>query len=383
MTSSSLKSALNATVIRLGIVALLADISSEMLYPITPIFLTVVLGASFTSIGIIEGVAEGLASFLRLFSGAWNDRFGRARWIVAAGYFLSAIAKPMIGAAHAWPQVLSARALDRAGKGIRSAPRDAWLAGSVSSERRGAAFGWHRGMDSLGATLGPLIALIFISQGTEGLRQAYAWALIPGLFAVLMVFSVKDAPVKVTTPPSLFASVQAPRFKRYLWAWTLFSLANSSDAFLLLKASHQGVSFKQVTLLYCLYNVVYAVGSPYLGRLSDRFGRKPILIFGLVIFAAVYVGYAFATELWQFGGLFLVYGGYMAATDGVGKAMAVDLLPESSRSTGLGWHGLVTGLAAIGSSVTAGLLWDHVGAAWPFLYGAFGAVVSSVVLLAV
>ncbi len=373
------KSVLNSTVVRLGLVALLADISSEMLYPITPIFLTAVLGASFSSVGLIEGVAEGLASILKVFSGALSDRFRKHKALVALGYFFSAAGKPVIGGAHFWPRVLFARSLDRLGKGIRSAPRDSWLSEAVPAYLRGAAFGWHRGMDTLGAFVGPLIALLFINGSPEQLRQAYYWALIPGLLAVATVFAVRDPehkvrPAKVSTPD--FHVALTPQFKRYLGIWFVFSLVNSSDAFLLLKVKHEGLSLTHVTLLYCFYNLIYALGSPFLGGLSDRTGRKPILAGGFFLFALVYLGFAFANQSWQFLALFFVYGIYMAGTDGVGKALAVDLLPDHAKGTGIGWLGLVTGVATVFASVAAGSLWDHFGAGWPFIYGAVGALIA-------
>jgi MFS family permease len=378
------KKVLNQTVFRLGLVSLFADISTEMLYPITPIFLASVLGASFTSIGIIEGIAEGLASLLKIFAGAYVDRLGRHKWMVAIGYFLSTIAKPLIGGAHSWTGVLFARSMDRFGKGVRAAPRDVWLSSAVTDATRGAAFGWHRGMDSLGAFIGPLVALLFITNHLEDLRRAYFWALIPGMIAVLIVFSVRNPTghLKKTETFNIHMPL-SPDFRRYLLVWTIFSLVNSSDAFLILKASHAGMDLTHITLIYCFYNLIYALGSPYLGGLSDRIGRKPVLAGGLLIFSLVYFGFGFATAIWQFIGLFGIYGIYTAATDGVGKAYALDLLPVEAQGTGIGWLGGITGVATIFASIVAGSLWDHVGAIWPFVYGAFGGVLSCVLLFLV
>ncbi len=387
MQDQSKEKVLNPTVVQLGLVSLFADISSEMLYPITPIFLTTVLGASMTSVGFVEGFAEAVASLLKTYSGAWSDRISRRTPFVAAGYFLSAIGKPIIGFSTGWTQVLFARSLDRTGKGLRTAPRDALLAEAVSSRLRGAAFGWHRAMDTLGAAIGPLFAIFYLSLEGQNLRQIYYWALIPGLIAVgisLLVKEKKAETKKERSPIRFFdfGSFSSP-FKTYLGAWTLFSLTNSSDVFLLMKAKAEGIGLTEIILLYCGYNLVYSVFSPYFGALSDRIGRKGLLVSGLLVFAAVYLGFSFATAHWHFWILFGVYGTYMAATDGVGKALAVDLIESSRKATGLGALGTVTGISTVFASTIAGLLWDHFGALSTFIYGASGAFLAAVVLIQV
>lgn len=372
--------ALNPTVFKLGMVSFFADISSEMLYPITPIFLTTVLGASMTSVGLIEGIAEGTASLLKVFSGNWSDRLKKRKIFIGAGYFLSTIAKPIIGFAHAWPQVLTARTLDRFGKGIRTGPRDALLADAVPKELRGEAYGWQRGMDTLGAALGPLIALVYLHFYTD-LRPIFTWALIPGLISVLFVMSLKEPVAKEkNTKVQLKLSIFSSSFKRYLLAWTCFSLTNSSDVFLLLKVQKSGFSLTTTLFLYVFYNVLYAVSSPYLGRLSDNWGRKKTLITGLAVFAAVYLLFGFAVYEWQYWVLFGVYGVYMGATDGVGKALAVDLMDPELKATGIGVLGAFTGFATIAASAMAGILWDHVGVQATFIYGALGALLAIILL---
>ena len=375
------KKALNPTVFKLGMVSLFADISSEMLYPITPIFLTTVLGASMTSVGLIEGIAEGTASLLKVFSGSWSDRLKKRKIFIGVGYLLSAIAKPVIGFATAWPQVLTARTLDRFGKGIRSSPRDALLADAVPKELRGEAYGWHRGMDTLGAALGPLIALAYLHFYSD-LRPIFSWALIPGLISVFFVLSLKEPVAKETIKKKveLKLSVFSSSFKRYLFAWTCFSLTNSSDVFLLLKVQKSGYSLTTTLFLYVFYNLLYAVSSPYLGKLSDHWGRKKTLIAGLLVFAAVYLLFGFAYAEWQYWILFGVYGIYMGATDGVGKALAVDLIDPQLKATGLGVLGAFTGFATIAASALAGVLWDHAGAQATFIYGAMGALIAIILL---
>jgi len=377
---------LNPIVIKLGIVSFFADVASEMLYPVTPIFLTATLGASMTSIGVIEGIAEAIASLLKTYSGAWSDRLAKRKPFIVAGYFLGAISKPWIGLSHRWTEVLLARAMDRTGKGLRSAPRDALIADSVTLANRGAAFGWHRAMDTFGAAVGPLIAVGFLAYHPDSLRSLYYWALLPGLISVFIVLTIREkrhhaAPGPTWTNPfRAWAEMPTP-FKKYVCAWGAFSLTNSSDVFLILQAKASGLSSTWVILLYCAYNLVYSLSSPYLGRLSDSIERKHVLIFGLLVFVAVYVGFGFASAPWHFCVLFFTYGFYMAATDGVGKALAVDLTPAHLKATGIGMLGTVTGFATIVASISAGLIWDHFGARWTFLFGAFGALVASLMLL--
>lgn len=376
---------LNSTVIKLGIVSFFADVASEMLYPVTPIFLTTVLGASMASLGLIEGVAEATASLLKTYSGSWSDRIFRRKPFILAGYFLGAISKPLIGLSQSWLDVLGARALDRTGKGLRSAPRDALIADSVRAANRGAAFGWHRGMDTFGAAVGPLLAIGLLSLNSNQLRPLYYWALIPGLISVLIIFSVKEPNHNVENkkwenPLKAWTGFNHG-FKKYVFAWGVFSLSNSSDVFLLMKAKSSGLSTESVILLYCAYNLIYSLASPYLGKLSDQIGRKKILISGLVVFSLVYLGFGFAYESWHYWALFMIYGLYMAATEGVGKALAVDLSPASLKATGIGILGTVTGVCTIFASVVAGLIWDHSGASWTFIYGAVGAVLAILMLL--
>jgi MFS family permease len=378
--------ALSPTVIRLGIVSFFADVSSEMLYPITPIFLTLVLGASVFNVGLIEGLAEGTASLLKTYSGRWSDKLQKRKTFVWLGYLFAAVAKPMTGAATTWLEVLFARSFDRFGKGIRTAPRDALIAESVRPEHRGEAFGWHRMMDTLGAAVGPLLALIFLAyySSPSQLRWIYFLAVIPGLLSVAVAFSIRETPhqkSKAVVSEKFRLRSMSPAFKTYLVAWGVFSLANSSDVFLLLKAQKSGLSLSKTILLYSLYNLFYALLSPYLGRLSDRFGRKWILISGLSVFAGVYIGFGFATLAWHFWVLFGIYWLYMAATEGVGKAMAVDLVPLHLKATGLGLLGTVTGFATIFASAFSGYLWDAFGSQWMFIYGAFGSVVAIFIIL--
>ena len=382
--SEAKNKSLNPTILKLGIVSFFGDIASEMLYPIIPIFLTTVLGASMASMGLIEGCADAVSSLLKTYAGHWSDQSGKRKPFVVVGYLLSALAKPMTGFAHAWTHVLVARCSDRLGKGIRTAPRDALLSESVDPALRGAAFGWHRFMDTMGAAIGPLFAILLLSLNSQDLRSIFYWALIPGLISVLIVLSIRDSagePVakKSENPFKLWNRFESS-FRVYLLAWGTFTLANSSDVFLLMKAKSSGFSTEGVIFLYCAYNLVYAFSSPWFGRLSDRIERKKIMSAGLIILALVYLGFCLANESWNFWDLFLLYGLFMGATEGVGKALAVDFSPRDLKATGMGILGTVTGLCAIVSSTLAGLLWDHLGSSWTFYFGCLGALVAVFVL---
>ena len=364
-------------VFRLGLVSFFADVSSEMLYPLIPIFLTTVLGAPVAAVGLIEGLAEGTASILKSVSGWWSDRVRRRKPLVFGGYALSAVAKPLLAIAGGWPFALFARVVDRVGKGIRGAPRDSLLADSIEPEYRGKAFGWHRGMDSLGAVVGPLLALALLAALHGDIRAVLLLAFVPGVAGAALVLFVKDRGRAARTVDRPSLRLLPRQFRAYLLVWGLFALTNSSDVFLILRAQSLGFSTVAVVVAYALYNLVYSLASPVLGGLSDRVGRRRVLRVGLVVFAAVYVGFAFARQAWLVWPLFAVYGFYIAATDGVGKALAVDLVPASVRGTAIGVFGTVSGVAAVVASVVAGLLWDRIGPFAPFVYGAVGALIAA------
>lgn len=381
--------ALTPNVFRLGLVSYFADVSSEMLYPIMPLFLTAVLGAPASAVGVIEGAAEATASLLKTVSGRIADRTGRRVELVFGGYSLSALSKPLIALAHSWPLVLLARLLDRTGKGLRGAPRDAIIADSTDPAVCGAAFGWHRAMDTLGAVTGPLLALGLLHATRGDLRTVIVIAALPGLVSAALVLSIRDpqrahgkksaaAPAAGTARRDRLAWSTVPHeFKLYLGALLPFVLVNSSDVFLILRAKQLGFSTTAVVLVYTLYNGVYALASVPLGHLSDRFGRRRVLATGMLLFAAVYAGFSIATAPWEVLVLFSLYGIYIAATDGVGKAFAVELVPPEIRATGLGLLGTLTGVATLAASSVAGLLWDVVGPHAPFIYGSVGALVSA------
>jgi MFS family permease len=370
---------------KVGVISFFADLSSELLYPITPVFLTQVLHASMASVGLIEGIAELTASLLKGWAGQFSDRIGKRRLFIWGGYLLSTLSKASIGLAQGWGGVLVARSLDRVGKGVRTAPRDAMIAEAVPKKSLGLAFGIHRGMDTLGAVIGPLIALGLLELWGEGrLRDFYFLALIPGTIAVFLCFALPESTsLEPRTIKSKRFSIEGlpRRYFLFLIGWGIFSFANSSDAFLLLSVQKNGSSLVRVVLMYCLFNVVYAVSSPFLGRLADRWGRMNLMKVSLLLFSIIYFGFAKAWNPWV---LFASYGAFMGMSEGVGKALVAEMVPAGKErelgASAQGWFGLVTGVATLGASLTAGLLWDAFGPHAPFLYGSCGALLSLIVL---
>ncbi len=371
-----------------GVVSFFTDLSSEMIVPVLPLFLSITLGAPAAAIGVIEGIAESTASVLRVFAGWLSDRAGKRKPLVVAGYSLSNLTKPLLALAGSWPQVLAVRFADRFGKGIRGAPRDALIADSVGPERRGLAFGFHRSMDTVGAAGGPLIAFATLAFLPENYRAVFWIAAIPGVIAIAVaVFFLRD----IARPP---APGQAPKlgfaglgrgFMLFTLIAGLFALGNSSDAFLILRARNLGLAPAVIPLVYFAFNVVYAVLATPFGALSDRVGRRRLLMAGYAIFAVVYLGFAVAggaAGRAEAVALFLVYGTYYALTEGVQRALVVDLVPSGLRATALGTFSTVTGVALLPASVVAGALWDRVGPAAPFFYGAALAALA-VILFAV
>ena len=388
---------LPSNVVKTGIVSFFADVASEMLYPLTPILLTAILGAPVAVVGLIEGVAEAIASLVKPVAGRFSDTSGKRVPYMVWGYSLAALGKPLIALAQTWPLVLFARSVDRLGKGVRTAARDAYIADSVDAADRGRAFGWHRAMDTAGAVVGPLVALLLLWLTSGNLRLVIWLAFLPAVVSIYFVARLRETPATqraeaepieatdaTAAPTDTSAAVPlGSRFRWYVGTWGVFALSNSSDAFLILRAKNVGLSTTVVVLLYVLYNAVYAVASPRLGALSDTLGRRRVLLGGLLVFAAVYVGFALASSGWQIAVLFAVYGVYMAATEGVGKALTVDLVPAGGRASAVGVLGMVTGIATLFASIIAGLLWTAVGPWAAFAFGAAGALLTAGLFLVV
>jgi MFS family permease len=374
----------------LGLVSLLSDVASEMIYPLLPLFLTSVLGASAAAIGTIEGFAESVASLLKLASGWLSDRV-RRKPLVLFGYGLAAIVRPLIGVATSVSQVMAIRISDRVGKGVRTSPRDALLADSVDASIRGRAFGFHRASDNMGAVLGPLVAWVLLQWVHVPLRSAFLWAVIPGaLSVVVLILFVKEKSLAAESRSAGPAQSRpkVPRgqplgsaFWKYQAVLLVFTLGCSTDAFLLLRASHLGVPMSMIPLLWAVHNLVKSLTNIPGGALSDRIGRKPLLIAGWIWYAIVYLLFGRATSQWQIWALFLMYGLYFGLTEGVESAMVADLVPAARRGTAYGWYNLTIGLGALPASVIFGIVWDRFSPATAFTMGAVLAGVAGAGLL--
>ncbi len=364
----------------------LTDISSEMLTNLIPLFLANVLGVRTSVIGLIDGIAETTASLLKLYSGALSDKLGSRKWLTVAGYGLSTLAKPFLYFASTWGWVLGVRFADRIGKGIRTAPRDALLAGSVDEKQRGLAFGMHRAGDTAGAFTGLAIAalVIYLTQsGTAQLTRAtfqtiVLVSIIPAVLAVLVLalFAREVAQKPNTSAPTLSLAGMDKRFKLFLLAAILFTLGNSSDAFIILRGQERGLSVLQVMGMLLTFNAVYTVLSGPLGALSDKIGRRKLILGGWLAYGLVYLGLAASQTGAQVWVLFGLYGAYYAATEGTAKAYVADLVPAERRGTAYGLYNAALALTAFPASLIAGILWQGIGS-WsgfgpsaPFVFGA-------------
>jgi MFS family permease len=357
--------------------SLFADISTEMLYPILPIFLTQVLRASGSVVGLVDGVAQAAQNIVQGFSGALSDRLQRRKSIALVGYLLSAVSKPLMGLSATWPALFAARFGDRVGAGIRSAPRDALIAASVSDADRGKAFGLEGMGDNLGAFLGPLVALALLYAVHLRLRTVFYLAVIPGLLALVMVALVTERKTSMTAKSRLDLRVRS--FPRQYWTYllviALFGIGNSSNAFLLLRTRDIGASLATTILIYAAFNLIAALISYPAGSLSDRWGRKHLLLAAFVAFLGAYLGFALTRSVLLIGVFFALYGLYEGIFRAVGKSFAADFVPAELRASGIGWFSTTVGLMQLLASVVAGMLWDKVGHEAVFWYGAAFALV--------
>lgn len=375
---------ITGNVLVLGLVSLLTDVSSEMIYPLLPLFLTGVLGAGPAFLGAIEGVAESTAALLKLVSGQISDRVPRRKPLVVAGYGLSALARPLIALATSPVFVLGVRFCDRIGKGIRTSPRDALIADSVEPELRGRAYGFHRSMDHAGALVGPLLAAGLLGWFSLDLRTVFWWAAVPGVIAVvLLAVGIREQPRTAPTPAHSASKAILPhgRLRAYLLILLLFTLGNSSDAFLLLRAGELGVAPAMLPLLWAFFHLVKMLSVFPFGALSDRIGRRGVIVAGWAVYAAAYLGFAVATSAWQIWALFAVYGLFYGLTEGAEKALVADLAPAAERGGAFGWFNAAIGLGALPASLLFGLLWQGFGPLAAFGCGAALAGVAAVLLL--
>jgi MFS family permease len=365
---------LPANVVALAAVSFLTDVATEMAYPLLPVFLSAVLKVSATSVGAIEGAAESTAAILKLLSGWWSDRVARRKPMVVWGYGLASAVRPLVGLAQSFSQVLAIRVTDRVGKGIRSSARDALIADSVDPRYRGRAFGFHSAGDNAGAMLGPLITFALLRWEGLDLRKVFLLTAIPGALAMLvLIFWVREVPRTADTPKPKAGRLEggmSGRFWAFLGVLVLFTLGNSTDAFLLLRANQLGVTMALIPILWAVLNVVKAVTNTPGGILSDRLGRKPLIVAGWLVYAAVYFAFAKAHAPWQAWALFAGYGLYFGLTEGVQNALVVDLVPAERRGAAFGWYNLAIGIAALPASLLFGAVWDRWGSATAFEMGA-------------
>jgi MFS family permease len=362
-------------VVVISLVSFFNDIASEMIYPIVPIFLTTVLGAPVTVVGLIEGIAESTASILRVFSGWFSDKFKRRKPFMIAGYVLSSLSKLIMAISVHWSMIMGGRFLDRFGKGVRTSARDALLAEGCDASCRGRVFGFHRTIDTMGALVGPLIALVLLQMFSQNLRSIFFLALIPAFIGViLLVVFVKDIrrkEVSLNAAPMRLRDMKLGKeFKIFLLVSAIFAVGNSSDAFLILRAQDLGFSLGLTIVVYTVFNAAYAVSSFPAGILSDRIGQKKVLLYGFCLFAIIYFLFGIVTKpvlLWV---LFPLYGIYMALTEGIGKAYISHLVDKDHIGATYGIYQTLIGVMTFFSSLIAGFLWKYINPRAPFIFGA-------------
>lgn len=367
----------------LGMVSLFTDIASEMLYPVTPIFLTVVLGSSMAVVGLIEGIAEVTSGLLKGYFGNLSDKLGKRSIFVVFGYGISALAKSLPGIFQNIPVVLTSRVSDRIGKGIRTAPRDALLA-SYSNGNSGAVFGFHRALDTLGAAIGPVLALALLNFYPNNFQLIFLAAFVPSVIAVVFTLFVKDNDASSNEKSKKnyleFWKSAPNQYKQVLVLITIFSLVNSSDVFLILKSQNITQSSSLAIFGYVFYNIIYAIFSYPLGGLADKYGKQKVFSFGLMIFSAVYFGFAFLSDINLIWILFALYGIYAASTEGVSKAWISDLIPSEQRGSAIGLLTMLSSFSVMLGSFLTGILWDRFGSSFPFLLSAISSLLIAMII---
>jgi MFS family permease len=375
--------ALPRTIWLLGAISLVNDAASDMIYPLVPLYLASVLMAGPKALGVIEGVAEAVSSVIKLFAGVLADRSGRTRIWVIWGYGIAGFARPLIGLTTSWLGVLACRFADRVGKGLRSAPRDAVISLSVTPEQRGLAFGFHRGMDNLGAVIGPLMAAALLAAGV-GLRNVFLLAAIPAVIVLVLAFAVREpqAPPRLSVERFRWTLAGLPSpFRRYLLALALFTLGNSSNMFLLLRANELGASATRTTLMWAMFSAIAAILSTPLSALSDRFGRSRMLGLGWLAYAVAYLAIGLLPRAdWALWVAFAGYGVITASLEGTEKALVADLVPRERIGTAFGWYNLVSGILLLPASLIFGWLWSAWSPLTAFAFGSGCALLAALLL---
>lgn len=373
-------------IILLGLISCFADISSEMVYPLIPLYLTAAFGATPALVGIIEGIAESIASLLKVFSGYISDRFQHKKALAFTGYATGVLYKIALLFAGSWAGILAARVIDRFGKGIRTAPRDVMVSESADKDNMGKSFGIHKMLDMAGSAIGILLAFLLMrSIGENGYKTVFALSIIPIVIALLLFVFVheKKEPREAVQREPFWKNISKldGRLKLYLFVTFLFTLGNSSNSFLLLRANDIGFSDSNTILLYFVYNVTASLLAVPCGKLSDKIGRKTLLVGGYLTFSLVYFGFAFCNSKPLMVLIFVIYGVFTAMTAGVERAFIAEIAPPSLKGTMLGLHSTLAGIALLPASVIAGLLWDGIGAFAPFVFGGVLSLASALILL--
>ncbi|MHB8974039.1 MAG: MFS transporter [Pirellulaceae bacterium] len=386
ITDTSPNKTLPRNVKVLGGASLLNDTASEMIFPLLPNFLLTILGGNRFYLGVIEGAADSVASLLKLWSGGRSDQAGRRKGFVLFGYSLAAIARPLIGVIVAPWQLFLVRVGDRIGKGVRTSPRDALIADSTDPSIRGRAFGFHRAMDHLGAAIGPLLAAGFLFLWPENLRTLFLLTIVPGLFVVgLLIFGLRETPAKEPPQERLHLTLKPfdNNFRRYLLALLIFTLGNSSDAFLLVRAGELGVSVAMLPLLWCVFHIVKSSSNLFLGRAVDKFSPRPFIFVGWLVYGVVYIAFGLATTAWEAWACFLCYALFYGLTEPAEKTLVANLAGKERKGLAYGWYNFAIGIATLPSSLIFGALYQFGGPLVAFGWGAALALVAGVLMLGV
>mgnify|MGYP000022287816 CR=1 FL=1 len=375
--------ALPRTVWLIGLISLVNDSASEMLYPLMPLYLASVLMAGPKALGVIEGIAEATSSIFKLVSGVIVDRTKKAKPWIVLGYSLAGIGRPLIAIASSWMWVLAIRFTDRMGKGLRSSPRDALLAESVNENQRGVTFGLHRSMDNAGAVIGPLLAALFLWLGVP-LKDIFLWAIVPAVITITLALCIKEPQREAVPQASKFSwslAGMSNSFKRYLVVAGIFALANSSDMFLLLRAREAGVPQEQIPLLWAAISLITTVFGTPLSALSDTFGRKRFILIAWLAFACFYIAMGLpGISIYQIFALFGVYGLFKAATEGVEKALVADMAPKGLAGTAFGWFNLITGMMLFPASFIFGWIYESIAPLYAFLFSGSCALIAFILM---